>query len=359
MRRITTKYAKSGMILGIPVYDSRGMEILCRNTTLTDQSLAKMANNRVTEIFIEDPRTDDIIVAPMVSPEKEGKFINAFHQFVSDALCTPGLGRENIQKLSYAVSWIVRDLGLSILGEINVSCFISEEDYIYVKPAKAAILAMAFGQRLGMSPEELPILGMASLLKDISYIYLCPEAISSPEIMEEDTKAAKGHPIESYNLLVQSCAVNEEIAKAVLQHHEYWSGAGFPKGLKAEQISNYAQTIAISDAFFDLLVALPGKQKYMSHEAIEYIMANSGDQFSPNLVELFVRKIPAYPTGLMVKLNTGETGIVSDSNLGFIARPVVRVFYDPERGTLAKPYHINLAKSEFQSKLISQIMEYD
>ena len=61
----------------------------------------------------------------------------------------------------------------------------------------------------------------------------------------------------------------------------------------------------------------------MPHVAIEYVMASSGDQFSPELVESFVRHVPAYPAGLTVQLNTGEKGIISNPNRGFVARPIV------------------------------------
>jgi len=58
-------------------------------------------------------------------------------------------------------------------------------------------------------------------------------------------------------------------------------------------------------------------------------------------------------------LNSGEIGIVSDPNLGFVARPIIRICFDPEKGNLKKPYDINLARSEFQYKLITKVLEYD
>ena len=53
-------------------------------------------------------------------------------------------------------------------------------------------------------------------------------------------------------------------------------------------------------------------------------VAYSGALFDPELVMLFTRLVPLCPTGTTVKLNRGEVGIISDSNVGHIARPIVR-----------------------------------
>ena len=359
MRRITIKYAQPGMILGMPVYDNYGKEILGRRTRLTDQCLDIMAKNSVSEILIDDPRVDDVVVAPMVSPEKEGKLADAFRQLLNRTRSTQTVDSANISQVNIAVNEIARNLTLSILGEINVACSVSLVDYSFLHPVKSAILSMAFGYRLGLTIDELVILGMGSLLKDISYIYLPLGILTKSSLTDEEIRIVQEHPSMSYNILTQFPDIKAGVAEVVLQHHEQWNGHGYPRGLQGQQISKYAQIISASDTFSDLLVEHPGKERCLSHEAIEYIMASGGDLFDPKLVESFVRKIPAYPNGMTVKLNSGEVGIVSDPNFGFVARPILRITYDPEHGNLKKPYDMNLAKSEFQRKLISKVLEYD
>ena len=184
---------------------------------------------------------------------------------------------------------IARNLSLSILGEINVACSVSVIDYTFLHPVKSAILSMAFGYRLGMSTDEMVILGMGSLLKDISYIYLPPGILTKSSLTDEEKRIVQEHPTMSYNVLTQFPEIKAGVADVVLQHHEQWNGHGYPRGLQGQQISKYAQIISVSDAFSDLLVEHPGKEKCLSHEAIEYIMASGGDLFDPKLVESFVR----------------------------------------------------------------------
>jgi hypothetical protein len=92
------------------------------------------------------------------------------------------------------------------------------------------------------------------------------------------------------------------------------------------------------------------------HNAIEAIMAESGSLFDPKIVRLFCLNVPIYPTGVSVKLNTGEVGIVTDANLGTVGRPVIRICYDKFGIILVNPYDINLKQTEYQDRLILEVL---
>ena len=87
-------------------------------------------------------------------------------------------------------------------------------------------------------------------------------------------------------------------------------------------------------------------------------MAYNGELFDPELVMLFTKLMPLYPTGVMVSLNTGEMGIISDTKLGFIGRPTVRVCYDKDQNEVIKPYDMQLTDSEHQHRLVTSVAEY-
>jgi len=147
---------------------------------------------------------------------------------------------------------------------------------------------------------------------------------------------------------------------ALLQHHEYWDGTGYPNGLKSNAISQLAQIIGIVDSFAAMLYyPSPGKKKTMAHEVIEYVMAYVGDRFNAELVDLFVKEMLCYSVGMTVLMNSGERAIVIDPNLGVVGRPVVRIYTDRDGKPISKPFDINLAKSAEQDRLISTLLEYD
>jgi HD-GYP domain-containing protein (c-di-GMP phosphodiesterase class II) len=359
MRRISAKYAKPGMILGAIVYDNYGTMLLNSFIKLNQNHLKLLQDNKVNEILLDDWRVADVPVQSMFSPELEGKTANALRTFMMKCNGNQATAAQYIEKVSVAVNAMVRELAFEAIGEVNVTSCISHEDYYYIQPVKTVIISLAIGHRIGFSRTELSRLGLAAALKDIGYITIPPETREkSTNLTKEEMAMISRHPITGYEILSQHEITKGEIATSVLQHHERWNGTGYPYRTGGAKLTRFAQIISVADTFCTLLSEKPGRRRYMPHEAIEYIMAYSGDYFSPEVVEHFVRQVPCYASGLTIQLNTGEVCIVSNPNLGFVARPIVRICFDPEQGVVQKPYDINLAKAEFQQKLITKVLDY-
>jgi HD-GYP domain-containing protein (c-di-GMP phosphodiesterase class II) len=357
MRRITLKHTKPGMVVEQPVFDNWGNILVEKNMELTAAMINSITERGVSEVFIRDWRVTDVLVVPLFSPQNEGMLAKAFWQIVTENQAQQIFNLDAFKQVQVAISNMAKDITLNIVGDLNVMCSISPKDYVYLQPVKTAGLCLAIGRGLGLETEQLVNLGMAAIFKDIG---LPPEIMDSVDCLTEGASPRmREHPAAGSELLRQKQLVAESVTNAILQHHENWSGTGYPHGLQGNAISQFARIIAVSDAFIDLLAVRPGRNKYMPHEAIEYIMAFGGDQFDPALVELFVRHVPSYPSGLSVQLNTGDTGIVSDAKLGFVARPIVRVCYRPVKGLLKQPIDIDLSRQAYQRMLITKVLEYD
>lgn len=357
MRRITLKHAKPGMIADMPIYDNWGNLLSPRNKEITTEFIRYIGQKGVTELFIRDWRVADVVVAPLFTPQTEGRVTEAIKRLITNHAGKPDIADDDLNQAEVALSAMIAGMELNVMGEINVSCSFSLKDYLYLQPAKTAALSLAIGRALKLDSKELVSLGLAAILKDIGQ---SPELIESVDAISEGaTPRMRGHPEAAYNMLSKHEITAGPVAEAVMQHHENWSGSGYPKGIKGNEISRYARIIAIADAFVDLVSERPSRRKYMPHEAIEYIMAGGGDQFEPELVELFVRRIPSYPAGLSVQINNGDIGIVSNPKLGFVARPVVRICVKAKEGVLRRPYDIDLSKALYQNMMITKVLEYD
>jgi HD-GYP domain-containing protein (c-di-GMP phosphodiesterase class II) len=269
------------------------------------------------------------------------------------------INANHIEQIASPIFALAGDLTKATNGEVAVPGCVSLEDYRYIQPIKTATLAMTLGKSCGILNDDLGNLGMAAVLKDVGYIAIPPEVLNKPELLtESDIAKIRKHPTFGYELLRQHESTSQEVANAVLQHHERWNGSGYPYGLKGADISLWAQIIAICDTFTALLSDRPGRRTYMPNEAVEYVMGYSGKQFNPDLVKIFVKQVPCYPSGLGVQLETGEMGIVSNPNLDFVGRPVIRVCYNTQVGPVKKPYTINLAEADHQQKVIVKVLDY-
>jgi len=76
-----------------------------------------------------------------------------------------------------------------------------------------------------------------------------------------------------------------------LYHHERWDGKGYPKGLKGEEIPLQSRIITIVDAY-DAMTSQRSYRNALQEEiAIEELKINSGTQFDPELVRIFIEKV--------------------------------------------------------------------
>ena len=74
-------------------------------------------------------------------------------------------------------------------------------------------------------------------------------------------------------------------------HHEHYNGKGYPYGLKGDEIPVESQIIAVADAY-DGLTSERAYRRSMSHEeAVKLIKAASGSQFSPEVIDAFLKVI--------------------------------------------------------------------
>jgi HD-GYP domain-containing protein (c-di-GMP phosphodiesterase class II) len=215
------------------------------------------------------------------------------------------------------------------------------------------------GRQMGMKEDELVKLGLAAALQNIGYIALSQDMLNEPtKLTAIELHEVQQHTQYGYLILKDNTALSADIVETIYQHHERWSGKGYPRGLKKDQINLHARIIAVADVYYALVSRRPHRQSNLPNEAIEFIMAYSGEHFDPEVVKLFTRLVPLYPAGIMVKLNTGELGIITDAKPGLIGRPNIRICYDKDYKQLTNPYDIDLAESQYQSKLVSEVVDY-
>lgn len=82
----------------------------------------------------------------------------------------------------------------------------------------------------------------------------------------------------------------KEVPVAVLSHHEFLDGSGYPRGRSAGEISELARMMVVADSFDAYLHGrrTPGAKPMGEEDAIRYLKENAGRLFDPSIVEMFV-----------------------------------------------------------------------
>jgi HD-GYP domain-containing protein (c-di-GMP phosphodiesterase class II) len=360
MRRVSIENAQMGMILARAIYDGSGTLILDSGTVLDAIHLPVLTRLEVKDIIIQDARVDDVIIVPLISEETEAHAVRLLHRLIDSNRGTLlDLVKLDIPSVDRVVKEVIQDFHTVFMGEINVEGCFSLGNYDYIHPVKVAGLSILLGREAGFNRTELSYLGMAALLQNIGYIGV-PQGILTnldPDAQNQSQEFRK-HVEIGYQLLRRQKDLNPKVIESVAHHHEMWDGSGYPQKLKGDKISPYARILAIGCSYHALISNHRNQQAYTPPEAAEYISAYSGELFDPDFVRCFMKSVPFYPKGVSVKLNTGEIGIVTDSNLGYIGRTKVRVCYGRDNVEVTKPYDLDLSMPANQNLTIAQILDY-
>jgi hypothetical protein len=153
-------------------------------------------------------------------------------------------------------------------------------------------LARRLARACGLRGEELESLDRGALLHDVGKMTL-PDSILSKtsELTEAEWVIMRTHPIVAHDLLSSVTFLQPSLAIPAY-HHEWWNGAGYPYGLKGEQIPLAARIFAVVDAWDALLSDRPYRKAWTREEVVEHLKNQSGIQFDPQIVERFLALNP-------------------------------------------------------------------
>ncbi len=145
-----------------------------------------------------------------------------------------------------------------------------------------------FGAELGLSKREINDVIVAATLHDIGKMGVPDEILKKPgRLDDEEFGLIKRHSVWGADSL-GSIRRFGKAATLVRHHHEAYDGGGYPDGLSGEAIPVGARIIAVLDAY-DAMTSDRAYRKALTPErAREILMQNSGRQFDPDIVRIFL-----------------------------------------------------------------------
>lgn len=145
-------------------------------------------------------------------------------------------------------------------------------------------MAYKMGKALNLTDSELDELKLLAALHDIGKIAIPNSILDKPgKLTPEEWETIKGHPETGYRIALSSPELSS-VAEAILHHHEWWDGSGYPLGLKGNKIPLISRIIAITDAYDVITNGRPYKQAMSKETALAEIRRCGGTQFDPKLV---------------------------------------------------------------------------
>jgi len=217
-------------------------------------------------------------------------------------------------------------------------------DNLEAHSVNVCIYALMLGKGVNYSRKQLIELGITALLHDIGMIFIPQEIVEkNGKLTASEIEKIRKHPYYTYKILQTLGEKYSWIAKVAYQEQEREGGQGYPRGLKGDEIHDYAKIIGVVDVYEALTHHRPQRKGYMPHEAVKLILGTQKDLFSNEVKRLLLTKLSCFPLGSYVKLNSKAICKVVEINEDSPLRPAVEILFDSQRRKLSRKKVINLA----------------
>jgi len=340
MKKVTVDELKPGMKLAKDIILNDGRFLLLKGFTLKERYIDKIRLYDIPYVYVEKE------VEKVQYFNEEIIYSETFHNVKNIMKSVRNGGSIDVSSVKSTVSKTVQ----SIFNNDNVFMKLSGirdiDNYTYLHSIDVCIYSIIAGKSLNLLPDMLNNLALGALLHDIGKCKIPPEILNKPaKLSESEFEIMKKHTEYGYDILRKTPGLSEDVARIALNHHEHWDGAGYPRGLKGEEIDLLSRIVAIADVYDALTADRVYRRRFMPHKAVEYLISNSRAQFDPQILNIFMDNIAVYPPDIIVMLSTGEIGKVVKSKGPPSIRPKIMVIARKEGPPVYEPYEVDLARN--------------
>ncbi len=331
MQRILVSELKTGMITARNVFSSEGQLLLAAEQEVTETYIRRLQDIGIYAIYVHNPFFDDVEM-PVTLPEETRiasvKTVKRGFEVLRNERI--GLALEEIGQVSRR---IVTEILRNRQALIHLTEIRAHDDYTFAHSVDVCSLAVLVAVHLGYSENRLHELAVGALLHDVGKLRVDPELLNKPSRLTEDEMVImRGHTFFGFDLLrSQKGKLSLTSMHIALQHHEKYDGTGYPRGLKEDEIHDFSRIVSIADVYDAVTSDRPYRQALLPHEAYELMHGAGTRHFDPEILPVFLERIAVYPIGTVVRLNTGDIGVVTFVEAGMQTRPTVRLIMDKHR----------------------------
>lgn len=331
---------------------------------LTERMIERLSQRNLPGVYIDTEFSDDIrpeeIYDPKVKREMNTKMSSCFKEYSSSVF----LSLPSIKNINSVIDDIMNSIFESSECLLNVIQIEDYDNYTFNHSLDVATISVLVGMKIHLSGNCLRHLAMAGLLHDVGKLEVPIEIINKKAaLLPEELDLIKEHADLAYTRLNGSPQIPSAVTQAIHSHHEKYDGTGYSRGLVGKEIPLYSRILALADVYDALTSQRPYRKAWMPHEAIEYMLGNSGAHFDPNLLDTFLKTVLPYPVGVVLQLSNQEICVVIKNNPDFQTRPIVKIIYPAKRNgaiiDLAKNFsYLNvtiqrtMADDDFPSEII-------
>ena len=363
MRRVPIEQLRTGDRLGRNVYASLdALPLLCTGVRVSDSYRYLLEKAGINAVWIDDGLSQGIEPVELLAESTKQRAANAIREAFREVAAALGSGEamsvEVVEEMHKVAEMIVGDVSQNLQSALALNDLANADGYTLKHSLAVTALGLSIGlrvmrkygwidvhghRRFDRIDERLELLGVGLLLHDIGKLAVPGEILRKPgPLDDEEWKAMRAHPMLGVQILRRAEGISPLARAVVRSHHERWNGAGYPDGTIGTDIHQFARIAAVADVFDALTSDRCYRRAMPAHDGYDFITSREGQDFDPEVVDVFKSSVAPYPPGTGVVLSDGSAGMIKEARHDALKRPVVRIVMSPD-GALIEPRDIDLS----------------
>ena len=219
------------------------------------------------------------------------------------------------------------------------------------------VLAIYLGYRLEFDLSGIKTLAVAAILHDIGRHFFPSDFSTCARLNPEVIPLIQSHVIEGSLFLAGVDSLPAAVILTALNHHHGYDKKGYPE-MPASidqhifslivELADFMSWRTVSDRYYHKPVTL--------HRLVRTMANRSGTQFDPLLVKLLLPFFGIYPPGTVVKLDSGDTGVVLFPDPHHIARPVIGIPESEEKLNIVHLAELDVSNIKVFKRTIQSVV---
>jgi putative nucleotidyltransferase with HDIG domain len=232
------------------------------------------------------------------------------------------------------------------------------DNYTFTHMVNVAALAMAQARALNLEGPLLREFGFAALMHDIGKVNTPVEVLNKPgKLTDSEFTVMKQHVIDGAHILRRTPEMPALAPIVAFEHHLKQDLSGYPENIGHRKLNLCTMIVSIADVFDALRSNRPYREG-LATARIRSIMGEQGNPaFNQVLLRRFVNLMGLFPVGTIVRLNTGEVGVVTAEHPDDPFRPQVKILYDARGDQIESPMLANTWERDFRGAFPRAVVE--
>lgn len=372
--QVEVRFLNPGHRFSMDVYDSENNLILEAHSPLTQAIINHLKSSGIDRLYFDPSKISSgqqgpaykSIISEELKTETYQHTKNLLEEIRYSFLNSPGesISKAAIDKSRDLVNKIITETEKNSDGIFDVVAKLNDmDDYYYYHSMNVSIMSSILGSRLDFKPEVREAMGVGGLFHDIGFSSVSKDILHKAQLNDDEFDVIKSHTHVGYKFVEKNPRLHEIEKRIILLHHERGDGEGYPYGFDLDQYQNNVpreiRMLGLIDIFTILTLPKPGENSMTPKQAMRLMvnMIHAGYKtrfsFLPVDVRDFLRGLgfiinrneSFMNAGDLVRISTGEIGIVEEMNRLYPLNPKVRIVKNSKMETLKRPVTFDLLKT--------------